>query len=88
VINYTAGRSAPLRATWTGSDASFQFESIWTQGRNMSSGYNVRRVVAALLWPADPIYRIWSAPATGPGNGGSSDWPYGSQPGPSRLSRR
>jgi hypothetical protein len=32
------------------------FESIWAQGRNMSSAYDVRRVVAALLWPADPIY--------------------------------
>ena len=32
------------------------FESIWAQGRNMSSAYEVRRVVAALLWPADPIY--------------------------------
>ena len=32
------------------------FESIWTQGRNMSSADDVRRVVAALLWPADPIY--------------------------------
>jgi hypothetical protein len=25
------------------------FESIWSQGRNMSSAYDVRRVVAALL---------------------------------------
>ena len=33
------------------------FESIWAQGRDMSSAYDVRRVVAeALLWPADPIY--------------------------------
>jgi DSBA-like thioredoxin domain len=32
------------------------FEAIWAQGRNMSSAYDVRRVVAALLWPADPIY--------------------------------
>jgi hypothetical protein len=32
------------------------FESIWTEGRNMSSADDVRRVVAALLWPADPIY--------------------------------
>jgi hypothetical protein len=31
------------------------FEVIWAQGRNMSSTYDVRRVVAALLWPADPI---------------------------------
>ena len=28
---------------------------IWAQGRNMSSAYDVRRVVAALQWPADPI---------------------------------
>ena len=33
------------------------FESIWSQGRNMSSAYDVRRVVAALLWPTDPISR-------------------------------
>ena len=32
------------------------FESIWAQGRNMSSADDVRRVVADLLWPADPIY--------------------------------
>jgi DSBA-like thioredoxin domain len=32
------------------------FESIWAQGRNMSGADDVRRVVAALLWPADPIY--------------------------------
>ncbi len=32
------------------------FEAIWAQGRNMSSAYDVRRVVAGLLWPADPIY--------------------------------
>jgi hypothetical protein len=32
------------------------FEMIWAQRRNMSSAYDVRRVVAALLWPADPIY--------------------------------
>src|ERR1700760_1506353 len=31
------------------------FEAIWAQGRNMSSAYDVRRVVAALLWPVDPI---------------------------------
>jgi hypothetical protein len=31
------------------------FEVIWAQGRNMSSAYDVRRVVAALQWPADPI---------------------------------
>ena len=36
------------------------FESIWAQGRNMSSAYDVRRVVAALLWPTDPIYSTWS----------------------------
>ena len=31
------------------------FESIWAEGRNMSSAYDVRRVVAALQWPPDPI---------------------------------
>jgi hypothetical protein len=38
------------------------FESIWAQGRNMSSAYDVRRVVAALLWPADPIYQHLVSP--------------------------
>jgi hypothetical protein len=28
---------------------------IWAQGRNISSAYDVRRVVAALQWPTDPI---------------------------------
>jgi DSBA-like thioredoxin domain len=32
------------------------FEAIWARGRNMSSAYDVRRVVTGLLWPADPIY--------------------------------
>jgi predicted DsbA family dithiol-disulfide isomerase len=32
------------------------FESIWAQGRNMSSAQEVRRAVAGLVWPADPIY--------------------------------
>ena len=32
------------------------FEAIWAQGRNMSSAYDVRRVVTGLLWPTDPIY--------------------------------
>ena len=32
------------------------FEAIWAQGRNMSSAYDVRRVITGLLWPADPIY--------------------------------
>ena len=38
------------------------FESIWAQGRNMSSAYDVRRVVAALLWPTDPIYQHLVSP--------------------------
>lgn len=32
------------------------FESIWSQGRNMSDPPEVRRVITDLLWPADPIY--------------------------------
>ena len=32
------------------------FESIWAQGRNVSSAYDVRRVVTGLLWPADSIH--------------------------------
>jgi hypothetical protein len=31
------------------------FEAIWAQKRNMSSAYDVRRVVTGLLGPADPI---------------------------------
>jgi hypothetical protein len=38
------------------------FESIWAQGRNMSSADDVRRVVTALLWPADPIYPHLASP--------------------------
>jgi hypothetical protein len=32
------------------------FESIWAQGRNLSSQLEVRQVVAGLLWPANPLY--------------------------------
>jgi hypothetical protein len=32
------------------------FESIWVQGRNVSSAYDVRRVVTGLLWPAESIH--------------------------------
>jgi DSBA-like thioredoxin domain len=32
------------------------FDAIWAQGRNMSSAYDVRRVVLNVMWPADPIY--------------------------------
>src|SRR6202044_1469388 len=39
------------------------FESIWTQGRNMSSADDVRRGVTALLWPADPLFPPLARPA-------------------------
>ena len=32
------------------------FQAIWAQGRNMSSVQEVQRVIADLLWPADPLY--------------------------------
>jgi 2-hydroxychromene-2-carboxylate isomerase len=38
------------------------FEAIWGQGRNMSGALDVRRVVADLTWPADPIYQHLISP--------------------------
>jgi hypothetical protein len=38
------------------------FEAIWAQGRDLSSAYDVRRVVAGLLWPGDPIYAHLTSP--------------------------
>jgi hypothetical protein len=38
------------------------FESIWSQGRNMSSAYDVWRVVAALRDRPTRSIRTWSAP--------------------------
>jgi hypothetical protein len=38
------------------------FEAIWVQGRNMSRALDVRRVVADLTWPADPIYQHLISP--------------------------
>jgi hypothetical protein len=38
------------------------FESIWAQGRNLSSPQEVRQVVADLMWPADPIYQHLISP--------------------------
>jgi hypothetical protein len=32
------------------------FDAIWAHGRNMSSAYDVRRVVLDVMWPAEPIY--------------------------------
>jgi hypothetical protein len=60
VVSYTrAAVSAYAESIADGIQARLRlrlFESIWAQGRNMSSAYDVRRVVAALLWPTDPIY--------------------------------
>jgi hypothetical protein len=38
------------------------FEAIWAQGRNLSSAYDVRRVVAGLLWPGGSIYPHLTSP--------------------------
>jgi hypothetical protein len=32
------------------------FDAIWAQGRNLSSAYDVRRVVLEVMWPAEPLY--------------------------------
>jgi hypothetical protein len=32
------------------------FEAIWAQRRNLSSAYEVRRVITEVMWPADPVY--------------------------------
>ena len=32
------------------------FEAIWVQGRNLSGPYDVRGVIAEVMWPTDPIY--------------------------------
>jgi DSBA-like thioredoxin domain len=58
ISNTRAAVSAYAEAVADGIQARLRlrlFEVTWAQGRNMSSAYDVRRVVAALLWPADPI---------------------------------
>ena len=58
ISNTRAAVSAYAEAVADGIQARLRlrlFELIWAQGRNMSSAYDVRRVVAALQWPADPI---------------------------------
>jgi len=58
ISNTRAAVSAYAEAVADGIQARLRlrlFELIWAQGRNMSSAYDVRRVVAALLWPTDPI---------------------------------
>ena len=58
ISNTRAAVSAYAEAVADGIQARLRlrlFEVIWAQGRNMSSAYDVRRVVAALLWPTDPI---------------------------------
>lgn len=32
------------------------FEAIWAQRRNLSGPYDVRGVIAEVMWPTDPIY--------------------------------
>ena len=32
------------------------FEAIWAQKRNLSSPYDVRRVITEVVWPTDPVY--------------------------------
>ena len=58
ISNTRAAVSAYAEAVADGIQARLRlrlFELIWAQGRNMSSAYDVRRVVAALQWPTDPI---------------------------------
>ena len=58
ISNTRAAVSAYAEAVADGIQARLRlrlFEVIWAQGRNMSSAYDVRRVVAALQWPTDPI---------------------------------
>ena len=38
------------------------FEAIWAQRRNLSGPYDVRGVIAEVMWPTDPIYFHGRAP--------------------------
>jgi hypothetical protein len=38
------------------------FAAIWARGRNLSSPFEVRRVVTDLMWPAAPVYSYLLSP--------------------------
>lgn len=38
------------------------FAAIWALRRNLSSAYDVRRLITELTWPADPVYRHLQSP--------------------------
>jgi hypothetical protein len=38
------------------------FDEIWARGQNLSSAYDVRRVVTSITWPTDPIYFHLASP--------------------------
>ena len=38
------------------------FDAIWAQRQDLSSAYDVRRVVTAITWPADPVYFHLTSP--------------------------
>jgi hypothetical protein len=38
------------------------FDAIWVRRQNLSSAYDVRRVVTAITWPAPPIYFHLASP--------------------------
>jgi len=38
------------------------FDAIWARRQNLSSAYDVRRVVTAVTWPTDPIYFHLASP--------------------------
>ena len=52
ISNTRAAVSAYAEAIADGIQDRLRLRSIRAQGRNMSSAYDVRRMVAALLWPA------------------------------------
>jgi hypothetical protein len=38
------------------------FDAIWVRRQNLSSAYDVRRVVTAITWPAAPVYFHLASP--------------------------
>jgi len=38
------------------------FDAIWVRRQNLSSAYDVRRVVTAITWPAPPVYFHLTSP--------------------------
>jgi hypothetical protein len=38
------------------------FDAIWARRQNLSSAYDVRRVVTAITWPAPPVYFHLTSP--------------------------